>query len=272
MQESIHHRILVKSAGFVTKNKPIMAHQGGRVLNSDGLMYVVAGKGSYEDWQTEKTEIMAGSVFAVHAGRWHNFDPHPDSSLDEYWVLFDWNEVLPGFDDLRFKHGNIHQIGIQEELIQAYQRLVSLFLSGNVNWSLRGNMLLHRILMDAYTAVDEGPLQTWDGTASRAIAWMQRFIREPAIDIRAYAESQHMSYENFRKIFRKEMGCPPHQYYLKMKIRAAQQGLLTSRNSIKTVADDAGFGDTAYFCRLFRKISGMSPEKYRSLHIGLCAR
>ncbi|MDR2221076.1 MAG: AraC family transcriptional regulator [Methylobacillus sp.] len=56
---------------------------------------------------------------------------------------------------------------------------------------------------------------------------------------------------------------PPHQYIIHARIRRAQNLLSISNLPIVDVALLCGFADQAHFSRCFRKVTGMTPSRYR---------
>ena len=73
-----------------------------------------------------------------------------------------------------------------------------------------------------------------------------------------------LSYSHFRRLFKRMVGQPPHDYVLSCRVRAAAEVLRRGGRSVKEVADELGFKDLASFCRLFRKRMGLSPGRYRN--------
>ncbi|MBL8993698.1 MAG: helix-turn-helix domain-containing protein, partial [Spirochaetia bacterium] len=67
-------------------------------------------------------------------------------------------------------------------------------------------------------------------------------------------------------LFRASTGFSPTDFFLRLKIQKASQKLLASRAPIREVAREVGFEDEYYFSRLFRKITGESPRRYRESH------
>ena len=81
------------------------------------------------------------------------------------------------------------------------------------------------------------------------------------------AEMCNMSVNYFERLFKLYAAETPSEYRMRVKIEHAK--LLLSQNimSIAQIADELGFIDSAYFCRIFRKKSGMTPKEYRNLYI-----
>ena len=68
---------------------------------------------------------------------------------------------------------------------------------------------------------------------------------------------------HFSREFKKRAGHSPIDYYIRLKIQNATQTLLTSKKTIQKISINLGYDDQYYFSRIFKKIMGMSPDKYR---------
>jgi PAS domain S-box-containing protein len=82
-------------------------------------------------------------------------------------------------------------------------------------------------------------------------------------DFREAAERLHISYAHFRRLFREQIGRPPHDYMLLWRMRRAAQELCDTDRPVKAVAAEAGYADPAEFSRLFKEKMGLSPTAYR---------
>ncbi len=78
------------------------------------------------------------------------------------------------------------------------------------------------------------------------------------------AESVNVSEDYLTRIFRKELGVSPWDYLNRYRIYLASELLMQEALSVNEVAYRTGFQDQAYFCRVFKKIKGVSPGKMRS--------
>ena len=93
---------------------------------------------------------------------------------------------------------------------------------------------------------------------------MNTHINEP-IDLDACAKRCCVSRERFNHMFKEQTGFPPLQYINRIRIERAKQLLVDSGLTVGECADTLGFSDVNYFSRLFRKIAGVSPSKYRQV-------
>lgn len=68
------------------------------------------------------------------------------------------------------------------------------------------------------------------------------------------------------QIFRQEMNISPLDYLTRLRIQKAQELLLRNRATITQIASEVGFNDSAYFSRVFHKMTGLSPQQFRQGH------
>src|SRR5574344_11413 len=101
-----------------------------------------------------------------------------------------------------------------------------------------------------------------DKRIARALWLIEKDIQSPpSLDDIASEISLCKSY--FIRLFHDETGMSPNEYITKKKILRAQILLVNKDLSIKEVASFLGYSTTTYFCRVFNKIVGMSPKKFK---------
>ena len=81
--------------------------------------------------------------------------------------------------------------------------------------------------------------------------------------ISRYAELCEISESYFHMMFKKWSGMSPVEYRNRLRITHAKTMLQNSSMSIGEVANAVGFEDQFYFSRVFRSVTGVSPQKYR---------
>lgn len=73
-----------------------------------------------------------------------------------------------------------------------------------------------------------------------------------------------LSAEYYIRLFRKSLHTTPMDYVNTKRIEKAQLLLLTTDMPVKTIASSLGFVDDSYFVRVFKRLAGMTPTKYRN--------
>ena len=81
--------------------------------------------------------------------------------------------------------------------------------------------------------------------------------------IKRYARACVMSETNFYIRFKEWSGVTPVKYRNKIRVSAAKSLLVNSNISIGEISSRIGFDDQYYFSRIFKKMTGVSPRKYR---------
>ena len=104
----------------------------------------------------------------------------------------------------------------------------------------------------------------------RALAQAKRFIGEHSdndLSVSDIAESVGISPSLLYRLFREHEGISPIQSVRRIRIQKAKQLLLSEHPIlVRNVAAQCGFSDTAYFCKIFREETGLSPTAFRAIH------
>ncbi|GAP15780.1 transcriptional regulator [Longilinea arvoryzae] len=104
------------------------------------------------------------------------------------------------------------------------------------------------------------------GEAQRLVRKAMAYIHEHSAESISRPEiAQHVSIseDHLTFCFRQELGTTPIEYLQRYRVQQARLLLKNTERSISEIALDVGFSDSGYFSRIFRRISGMSPETFR---------
>ena len=96
----------------------------------------------------------------------------------------------------------------------------------------------------------------------QAISELEVNYRE-AIDLDRLARVAHMSKRHFIRSFQAAMGTSPIAYLVQLRVNHGASLLRRTRLSITEIAFQAGFTDSNYFTRQFKKLIGTNPSQYR---------
>ncbi|MDR2376017.1 MAG: helix-turn-helix transcriptional regulator, partial [Treponema sp.] len=69
-------------------------------------------------------------------------------------------------------------------------------------------------------------------------------------------------------LFKHTTGYAPIEFFLRTKIQASARDLYFSNLPVRDIALSYGIEDPYYFSRLFKKIMGISPLKFRKTETG----
>ena len=96
----------------------------------------------------------------------------------------------------------------------------------------------------------------------KAINYMNANYTEPLtlddLAERIYATKQTLNYH-----FKKDLGCTPMNYLLRLRLTKVKELLATSEKTIEEIADCCGFSSGNYLTLIFKQKEGISPTSYR---------
>lgn len=78
----------------------------------------------------------------------------------------------------------------------------------------------------------------------------------------------NLSEEHLARIFKKETGMTVMEYLRTCRVQAARTLLLSTTESITSLAIRVGFSSSNHFCRSFAKLMGQTPMAFRRTHGG----
>ncbi len=80
-----------------------------------------------------------------------------------------------------------------------------------------------------------------------------------------YARECGISLSHFMRLFKQSTGTSPHDFRLKLRIEAAKALLKNTDCTLTVIANQVGFKDPFHFSSYFKKITGLSPQKFREI-------
>lgn len=83
------------------------------------------------------------------------------------------------------------------------------------------------------------------------------------ITLEELAQVSGMSPRYFCRVFKSITGRTPIEYVNYYRIETASQMLITTGESVTDIALNCGFNDMSYFSKMFKKLKGISPSKFR---------
>jgi AraC-like DNA-binding protein len=130
----------------------------------------------------------------------------------------------------------------------------------------RSRIVERRGVQDLSTDVVAVPADSRGGLSG----WQQRRLSDyidahlgEALRLAALAQLVGLSPFHFARAFKQSFGVPPHRYHVGRRIARAKELLDVSTNSVTAIARDLGFAETSSFSATFRRVTGVSPVRYR---------
>ncbi len=100
------------------------------------------------------------------------------------------------------------------------------------------------------------------GLVKQAIAYLHQNYRRP-ISRWEIADAVGVSEDYLSRVFHRELNISPWDYLNRYRVLQSKQLLLSTTETVGSIARQVGFKDQAYFSRVFHKVTGMSPQAFR---------
>jgi transcriptional regulator GlxA family with amidase domain len=101
----------------------------------------------------------------------------------------------------------------------------------------------------------------------QSIAYMLRHLDEP-LQVATLAARASISPSHFFALFKRQIGCAPIDYFIRLRMQHACRLLDETVMSVKEVAATLGYEDPFYFSRIFKSVNRVAPSEYRLLRNG----
>jgi AraC family transcriptional regulator len=128
-----------------------------------------------------------------------------------------------------------------------------------------GVFLLKRYAVQRFTAIAyKGGLPRY--RLKRVLDYIAASLEEN-ISLAQLSAIAGMSPHYFSELFKQSTGRTPHTYVLLQRIKRAKERLCDPKCSIIDAGLDAGFENPSHFARVFRRLVGTTPSRFRAENI-----
>ena len=153
------------------------------------------------------------------------------------------------------------------EVCSLFEKLAAGFDTDATSAVVARSGLLLQIVAPFFDFVDPLELQRRHSAMEpfqAVLSEMEARLHEP-IDVPALATRISMSPAHFSRRFSDVFGIPPGHYMLRRRIEEAQLRLVRTDDKLETIGVDLGFCDGFHFSKTFKKLTGISPSRYRKM-------
>ncbi len=248
------------------------------------LVFVSSGRAELDIAGTKHT-LSAGSIAIIPPATPHQTYIPIGSDVTRHCIHFDW---APGHErreaplwtwhEDRFHAGAVHRppahiaaclpivvdASSARLVIDALQLAFCFFRDRDPLAPRQLAVVLEWVLATARTQATR-PAEATDDARGRLVRLLQHIdehFSDP-LTHHDFCRLTGMSSTKLCRLFRDVVGMRPLAYLHQVRIRGAQRMLVEQDARVADIAQQVGFADANYFCRVFRRELGMSPGVFR---------
>lgn len=238
------------------------------------ICYVLEGSGEYSDNGVDYP-LQDGTLFYSRPGIWHQI--RSEQGLTLFFVAFEVDESWTSETYSRNFRSLIHRGKIVAEPKDAYisaqiwQTIFSLIESKQ---PVSKDMLQHLVLslllsfLHGLSSVPDLSVDSLDEDTEehrllkRSKLYIEDNLSSP-LRIEHVSQELGISSRHLSRLFHSQLGQTFVHYVQERRVQKAKEWLLNSDIAIKDIAKRAGFDSVHYFTRVFTKMLGVAPAKFR---------
>ncbi len=230
------------------------------------LIYCVDGTGNIS-LNGVQYDIQPNTYFIIPKNTPHQYKSSVSTPWSIYWVHFTGDHAGKIYRrSLLNNQPLVHTIPYDENRVRQFEQLCYI-LEHSFNEKemeiLNISLLQFISLLIYYKEIN--PSLYDNDSISNSITFMKKNIHEK-FTISDLAAQQRISVSHYSRVFKQKTGHSPIHYFNQLKVQKSCQYLYFTDWSIKEICKELGFDDQYYFSRLFTKLMGTSPSKYKKLH------
>ena len=154
------------------------------------------------------------------------------------------------------------QVSDPEKFHSAFEQLLTYLCNGGAK-TPRAVYLLEGLLLFLHENKTQTLPYTLHTAKLRNLTEAIRKNPEAGWNFKAESDKLNLSEAHFRRLFRVVNACSPARFLIQCRLDRGAEMLRNTNLPIRIVAEQLGFCDVYYFCKLFSRHYSLTPGKYR---------
>jgi AraC-like DNA-binding protein len=244
---------------------------GPFVRNHYLFHYIISGRGSLdatgEDGITRHYDLEASQGFLICPGQVNTYCAHEQYPWKYVWLEFDGLRVSECLDRAGlsavqpiYRPTSAHEAAaLQDAMLYIAEcpDATSLHLIGHLY------LFMDTLIRSSATRRETQNTPLRDFYMQEAVTYIeQNYQRNLTVEEIADVCKLNRSY--FSKLFKENMGCPPQEFLIRLRLSKAADLMKTSNASIGNISAACGYPNQLHFSRAFKKCYGLSPREWRT--------
>ena len=262
-----HLHAMLAGCGYETRRSSAYDFSGltRGAAESAIFPYTVSGEGSL-DYEGRTFKMRAGDAMLLHVPHNHRYYLAPDGG---HWRLLFFTvfgmEAVRLMREAETAHGPVIHLEPDSPLLQYIVSVFAEMKYAGVRSRFRASAMAYQFVMTLHECFSDVSVAGSSRDRSFIRTVLEFCTKHLADDINVddIARAAGYSRYHFSRIFHQLYGMPPSKFLSELRLKSAVRILQMECCTIKETAARCGFRDESYFCKVFRKAHGVSPEAFR---------
>ena len=235
--------------------------RGGRRLAI--WQYTLKGQGCIRVGTAEH-EVPPGSGFiALVPGDHCYYLPRRQPSWEFVYVTLGGEGAIELAEKLYRRRGAVFPVAADSSAVAAVWSIIEAGRRNAYRDCYAASSSAYDFMMKLFRDDGGNPAAGEDRLLTVVRNYCQNRISEP-LHVDDLARAAGLSRWYFSRTFRRISGKSPACFIVELKMDYALRLLQASTDPLKVVGERCGFSDASYFCRVFRRVFGTTPDGFRS--------
>ncbi|MGN7453971.1 helix-turn-helix domain-containing protein [Paenibacillus pasadenensis] len=254
----------LESLGFNPDQEPFHRPDGYSVYH---WLQTVSGEGRIE-WGGRSETLRSGSGLLLPPGAPHRYRSADDSIWKTVYMTFSGGEAAALLASLGLAAPGLYRWEEESPLGSLLLGSLGQLEAASDPLGLEASQQAYRFLLalGTYASADAGTAVMQQlRQLEPLLAWLEANLHRPAVGLDDMAAQAGVSGRRLNTLFRSLFGLSPYAYLLRLRIRRARELLLSRPGApLRAIAQDSGFRDVSHFIATFRRLTGDTPDRFRS--------
>jgi AraC-like DNA-binding protein len=258
------------SAGFQTATHARTVWSGLRRAGTElaTIHHTLSGRSRLR-FDGRELLVGPGQTMLLCAPHDHTCWVEAGESWEFFYVTIGGHAAVRGMREAVGRLGPLFEVGESSPLLPRMAEACTQALEGNLGSPYLASEMAYGIVMALLGDGSAQPAAAPPKTPRRPsfVFAVEQFCRENLtrpIGVDDMARVAKMSRFHFTRMFEKACGTSPGRYLASLRLEESLRLIARGNHSVKAVAEECGYGDANYFCKVFRKSFGISPGAFRA--------
>lgn len=253
---------------FILKKQTTGGWEGSRKhLSGHTLYWIHEGEGKFT--AGESIDVASGTLLYASPGLNVNYRSNDKFPMDFTIIRFECMTVAP--QDEAWITQSVEHLALpfymptigadRAEMQGLMSRLIKRWNPSSAGGEVGSKAALGEVLLYASKYL-QSKKQSGDSLFEKIKETLQLQYHQE-LSVEQLARSHGISPVYLRKLFHAHEGCSPKQYLESIRHQNALRLLLHSDLTLRMIAEVCGYSDEFHFSKVFKKITGLAPAKYK---------